>query len=154
MFTNRSVLLKRFLLAFWALYLTLVFSSNLFDALKSLGWLSSSWRFVSGNYSLVASTTAVYDAPPGLTAGLFAGVLCWEALAALLFWWAAFGFRGKERPGGGAAFAAMATGLALWSSFIISEEVFVSYKIESVHWGLFTAQLATLLVVELLPENS
>jgi hypothetical protein len=31
--------------------------------------------------------------------------------------------------------------------------VFIAYTVEATHWHLFIAQLATLLAVELLPEN-
>jgi len=44
----------------------------------------------------------------------------------------------------------------LWvkaAAFLVADEVFFAYPVEGTHLRLFTAQLATLLAIELLPEN-
>jgi hypothetical protein len=56
---------------------------------------------------------------------LFAGVVCWEGAAALLFWGAPLRFRLRR--------------LALWAAFLIA------YTVEGTHLRLFTAHLVTLL---------
>jgi hypothetical protein len=146
-----AVLLKRGLLLFWAAYLSLVLATNLLDAAKALGLLGESFAFASGNYAFVRQTTARYGTPAWLDAVLFAGVLAWEGLAAALSWRACWAFRGATgRP---SLYAASAAGLSLWAAFILADEVFVAYAIEATHWRLFTAQLATLLAVELLPDG-
>lgn len=147
-----AVLLKRGLLLFWAAWLTLVFLTNVLDAAKALGVLDAAWAFASGNYAFVTQTTARYGTPAWLSAVLFAGVVCWEGLAAALFWVAGGSFRGKA-AGGTARYAAFAAGLSLWAAFILADEVFIAYAVEGTHWRLFTAQLATLLAVEVLPEG-
>ena len=141
------MLLKRTLLAMWAAWLTIVFATNVADGMKALGLLPESWAFASGNYRFLAETTARYGAPAWLNGVLFAGVICWEGAAAVLFWLACRAGRGAVR------YAAFTASLTLWLAFALADEVFVAYPVEGTHLRLFTAQLATLLAVELLPEG-
>lgn len=147
-----AVFLKRALLAFWAAWFTVVFATNLLDGARHLGLLSPDWPGVSGNYEAVAGTTAKYQVPPWVNAGLFAGVICWEAVAAILFWLAWHRYRGK-----GVAvvslYAAFSAGLGLWAAFLLADEAFIAYPLEGTHLRLFVAQLVTLLAIELLPEE-
>src|SRR5215207_3909576 len=78
--------LKRGLLAFWAIWLSIVVLTNLLDALKALGALPAGWSFASGNWELMLKTTAIHGTPTWLTALLYLGVIAWEASAAALFW--------------------------------------------------------------------
>jgi hypothetical protein len=78
---------------------------------------------------------------------LFLGVVCWEGAAALLFGLAGLRPWGKGERLRRAAFAA---GLGLWGAFLLADEVFVAYALGGTHLRPFTAQLATLLAVELL----
>lgn len=142
--------LKRSLLAFWALWLFLVLGSNLCDALKELEVLDKDWAFASGNYRAVAQTTARYGASAAVNSGLFAGVLAWEAVAALLFLRACINFNGPQGPR--LVHGAFAACTLLWAAFLIAEEICVSYAIEAVHWRLLIAQLACLLVIDVVPE--
>jgi hypothetical protein len=141
------LLLKRGLLLFWAAWLSLVLTTNVLDGAKALGLLAESWAFASGNYGFVAQTTARYGTPAWINGVLFAGVICWEGLAAVLFWLAGWTFAKRW------VLAAFAVGLALWAAFILADEFFIAYAIAATHWRLFIAQLATLLAVELLPEG-
>src|SRR5262249_9675849 len=141
-------LLKRGLLLFWAAFLSLVCLTNLLDGLKAVGLLPPGWPFASGNYRFLADTTARYGTPAWLDGLLFAGVVAWEGLAAALFWLA-----GLRCGAGRLRYAAFAAGLSLWAAFVLADEAFAAYAVEATHWRLFTAQLATLLAVELLPEG-
>jgi hypothetical protein len=143
--------LKRGLLLFWGVWLAVVFATNACDGLKALGLLPEGWAFASGNLRLVEQTTARYGTPGWLNASLFVGVVCWEAAAALLFCLA--GLRWGRRQGPRLRHAAFASGLGLWGAFLLADEVFVAYALGGTHLRLFTAQLATLLAVELLPEG-
>jgi hypothetical protein len=143
--TPNATLLKRGLLLFWAVWLTVVFATNLADAAKALGLLVPSWPFASGNYRFLCETTSRYGTPAWLNGVLFASVVCWEGAAALLFWRAAWHFQAR------AVYAAYAAGLGLWAAFLVADEVCIAYAVEGTHLRLFTAQLATLLAVELLP---
>src|SRR5262245_39810601 len=93
---SHSMLLKRLLLLFWAVWLSVVFLTNLADAGKGLGLVDESWAFASGNWKLIQETTARYGTPANVNVLLFAGVIVWEAVAAGLFWRAGWSFRGRS----------------------------------------------------------
>jgi hypothetical protein len=40
----------------------------------------------------------------------------------------------------------------LWAAFVLADELLIAYPVEATHLRLFTAQLATLLTIVLLPE--
>jgi hypothetical protein len=153
--TNRpSILLKRSLLLFWAVWLTIVFATNVLDGCKTLDLLGENWAFASGNYRFLVETTARYGAPAWLDGLLFLGVICWEGAAALLFWLDWLRFRGRGEESRRLLYAAFTVSLALWSAFLVADELFIAYTVEGTHLRLFTAQLATLLAIELLPEDT
>lgn len=145
-----ATFLKRALLAFWAAWLTVVFTTNLLDGLKALGLLAAPWPFASGNYGFLSATTARYGTPAWLNALLFLGVIAWEGAAAALFWLAWWTL--PRPPGAGWRYAAFTSALCLWLAFAIADEVFITYEVEGPHLRIFIAQLLTLLAVEVLPE--
>lgn len=139
-------LLKRGLLLAWAVWLTVVFFTNLADAAKAAGLLGADWSFASGNYRAVTETTARYRIPAWMNALLFAGVIAWEGLAAILFWRALYLI--KTESARSATLAAFTVSLLLWAAFMIADEVFIAYAIEGSHIRLFIAYVGTLLVME------
>ena len=149
--------LKRCLLLFWAVWLSLVVATNVTDGLKALGALPESLPFSSGNYQTILEITSPFGPPAWLPSALFAGVIAWEATSMALFWWTGLTFQGAcavDRRG--RLVATFAVGLGLWAAFQIACEALpsqLSYQIEGTHRGLFTAQLATLLAVMLLPDD-
>ena len=149
---NYLIHLKRLLLIFWAIWLSIVFLSNLADGAKGLGWLGESWPFASGNWKLLQQTTALYKISAVMNAVLFVGVLLWEGAAAVLFWRAAWSFRGRDSAHQSVYLAFMVS-LLLWSAFLIADEIFIAYSLESVHMRLLLVHLTTLLVVDLIPER-
>src|SRR6185312_16016692 len=117
-----GLFLKRCLLLFWSLWLSVVFLTNVLDGCKALRLLNDNWSFASGNYRFLAETTACYGTPTWLNGLLFLGVIVWEGIAAVLFWLAWLRFRGEEesrRP----LYAAFTVSLMLWSAFAIADEV-------------------------------
>jgi hypothetical protein len=146
------VILKRGLLAFWSVWWTVVLATNIADGAKALDLLGEGWAFASGNYRFLTETTARYGPPPWLNGLLFLGVILWEGVAAGLFWraWWRFGDRVVGRR---ALYAAFTVGLMLWGAFLIADEVCIAYAVAGTHVRLFTAQLLTLLAVEVLPEK-
>jgi hypothetical protein len=147
-----ALLLKQALLLLWAVWLTVVFVTNVLDGCKALGILRKDWAFASGNYHFLEGTTARYGPPAWLNALLFWGVLCWEGFAAVLFWlaWACYW---GESHGRRVLYAAFTVSVGLWLAFMVAEEVCIAYDVEGTHLRLLIAQLATLLVVGLLPEE-
>jgi hypothetical protein len=146
------ILFKRLLLLFWAVWLSVVFLSNLADAAKELGWLGESWTFASGNFKFIRSTTARYGTSDAVNGVLFAGVIVWEGVAGLLFLRAGWAFRGNG-SGRKAVYLAFTVSLLLWGAFLVADEICIAYPVESTHLRLFIAHLVTLLAIELLPEE-
>jgi hypothetical protein len=83
--------------------------------------------------------------PRALQAGMFAGVIVWEATAAGLFLRAWMLYRGRRLAEEHAALVACGVNLALWGAFQVLDEVFLAYQPEGVHRAIFVSQLATLL---------
>src|SRR5215472_9109159 len=125
---NHVILLKRLLLFFWAVWLSVVFLTNLADAGKGLALLDESWAFASGNWKLIQETTARYQTPAAVNIILFAGVLFWEGVAAVLFWRAGWSFRGKH-SGRKIWYSAFTTSLLLWGAFLVADEVCIAYPL-------------------------
>jgi hypothetical protein len=146
------VAFKRLLLLVWAVWLSVVFLSNLADTAKGLGWLGDSWAFASGNLQFVRETTARYGTSDMVNGLLFAGVVVWEGITAALFWRAVWRFRGRD-VGRRAVYLAFTASLLLWAGFLVADEVFIAYPLEGTHLRLFVAQLLTLLAIELLPQE-
>ena len=149
--------LKRLLLFFWAIWLSLVVAGNLADALKAAGVLSDSVAYASGNYQTILEVLAPFELPAALGGWLFAGVIAWEILAAAMFWWTGLSFRGfQDRERRGRIIATFAISLGLWGAFQIACEAFPSslaYQLASTHRLLFTETLVTLLAIALLPDD-
>jgi ubiquinone/menaquinone biosynthesis C-methylase UbiE len=148
---NHGILLKRILLIFWAIWFSVVFFSNLADALKGLALLPDTWAFASGNFKFIKETTARYGTSGFVNGVLFAGVIVWEGIASVLFWRAGWAFQGRNSANK-ALYLAFTASLLLWGAFLIADEIFIAYPVAGTHLRLFVAQLVTLMAIELLPE--
>jgi hypothetical protein len=144
---------KRLLLAFWALWTTLVCATNVLDGLKALQVLPAGWAFSSANYPFMVKTTQALSTPGWLVAFLFTGVILWEGWGACLFWQTFLTFKGHKEGAWREVGTSFAVNLGLWMAFMIADEVFLAYAVENTHRGIFAAQLLTLLAVRLLPDE-
>ncbi len=145
---------KRLILLFWAAWFTLVFATNLFDALKALGVVGQSWSFASGNWALVVATTRVHRTPLPIVAFLFAGVMTWEALSATLMWRAVISLRhGADQHATAAVDQAFTLALGLFAAFMLADEIWIAYTVEATHMRIFLTLLASLLAFHLLPDR-
>lgn len=151
------LVLKRGLILFWAVWLSLVVVTNACDGLQALGVLPATFRFASGNYQAIVEVLVAAGASSRFAGMLFGAVICWEALAAGMYWRAGATFAAESavarQP---RVVMAFAVGLGLWGAFQIACEALPSplaYKFEGTHRLLFTATLATLLAVVLLPDD-
>ncbi|MBD2702341.1 hypothetical protein IC229_16955 [Spirosoma sp. BT702] len=140
------------LLAFWALYFSIVLLSNSADALKSLSILPTGWPFASGNYELIVKVLSIYSSPVWVAVGLFVGVILWEALGAFLFW-KAFLEMIRQTPSHKVAIhRAFGITLGLWAAFLLSDEIFLAYlvgDITTTHFNLLIAELASFILIRL-----
>jgi hypothetical protein len=145
------IFIKLGLMAFWAIWLTIIFVSNLLEDMKVVGVLPQNWKFASNNYEAISKTTSIYRAPTWFNGLLFLVEIIWQGLSALLFWKATFGFLRMGPASYGDLYLAFAVSLALWAALMIADEIFRSYEKQHNHIVFFTAQIVTLLAIHLLP---
>lgn len=134
--------IKRGILLFWAVWLAIIAASNLTGLLRAVGLVD--FRFASNNLQLVRGITAAYGTPAGMAGVIFVGIILWQFVAAYRFFLA---WRSVDH-----LYAAFGVSLALWAGFLIAGEFFVHYEYEGIHMRIFTAQLASLLTIRLLPD--
>jgi hypothetical protein len=80
-----SLTLKRILVFFWAVYLSLVSLTNLVDLLDAVAAIH--WKFLnSGNFDYMRSVVKVYAIGSVPTKLLLLGALLLELGGAVLFW--------------------------------------------------------------------
>jgi hypothetical protein len=138
---------------FWAAWLSVVATTNVLDALRVLGTIPPTFRFVSGNWGWINQVMDPLGVPAALQAALFFGAIAWEILAAALFWRAVARYRGRPLVEEKAALLACTVNLALWAAFQVLDEVFIAYQPESVHRMIFVSQLATIVLLHVLPPS-
>src|SRR5262249_39185243 len=109
--------------------------------------------FVSGNWAWINQVMDPLGVPRLLQASLFAGAIAWEALGAVLFWWAAAAYRDRPLAQEKAAVWACGVNLALWPGLQVVEEVFLRYPPGAVHRVISVSHIATLLLLQLLPST-
>lgn len=148
-----SVLLKRGIVLFWSVWVSVVVLTNIAAEIKSFGVLPDTWPLASGNYGAIARETSRYGVPGWLDQGLLAGVIVWEAVAALLLWRAFRHYWLHSRRRLLAGYTAFAVLLALFATFILADEVLHAFRIEGDHRGIAVLLLASLLSLQLLPDR-
>jgi hypothetical protein len=133
------------LLGFWALYFAIVTLSNLADLLRAFHALPAGWSWVSGNLAFIAASTGKFGVPAWANPVLLAGVIGWQAVAAVLFW------RATREPGGRWPGPAFVVSLSLWGTFIVLDEILLIFETgaEATHLRLLIATLLTLVVLRL-----
>lgn len=145
--TFRFSTLQSGLVLFWAIWLSIVTSTNIFDAMNQFGLLPDDFTMASYNFALVVETVGAHGVPRTVAAVLFAGVLVWELLGSVLFW-RAWGVMRRGGPGTASEVTqAFTVSLALWAAFLITTELTVNYVTAGTHKSTLIAQLATLIVV-------
>jgi hypothetical protein len=138
------------LLLFWALYFSIIWLSNTTDALKALDLLPPTFRFVSGNYSMVSKVVGIYSSPVWLAGLMFAGVIIWEGVGAILFWKAVASTIRKPDSSLVSIYRAFGITIGLWATFIFSDEVFLAYEfpgLSSTFFSLLIAELASFILI-------
>jgi hypothetical protein len=148
----KPLVLKRLLLGFWAVWFALVTASNLCDLLQALAVRDKHWPFASGNYAFVEAATARYQASAALNGVLFASVILWEGVSAVLFLRAATYYRDRAKLG--PVRTAFAVSLLLWAAFMLADEIVMTFGVEATHMRIFIAQLATWLAIELIADGA
>jgi hypothetical protein len=145
---------RRLILGFWGTWSLLVFVGNLTDGLASLGIISATVPFRSGNFEAIQTVVAVYSFPAIIAAFMFASVILWDGANGYLFWKAARSGEKGAAPAMPALDTAFTSAIGLWAAMILADEFFLSYKAGSfgaTHKSIFVMLLVSYLVVRLLP---
>lgn len=147
----------RGILLFWGAWLSVVFASNLADALRHVGVLPQSWRFASGNLSLIGEVVGIYSFSRALAPVLFAAVLLVQLAASLLFWRAFLDRRAATSAGDPKVLQAFSAALALFAGLLVADELFIVYDrlpgLEATHFLVLCALLLSLLVIAALGRS-
>jgi len=146
--------IKRGLLLVWALWYSVVVTTNVLNALQALGILSASFKFVSGNWEWINQTMNPLGVPIALQAFLFAGVIVWEMLCAILFFVACARFRSRTLEEEKGSLWACTVALALWCAFQVLDEAFLAYDPESVHRVIFIETILTMMFLQSMPREN
>ena len=145
-------LIKAGIVLLWAAWLSMVTLLNVTDALKERGVLPETWSLASGNFAYMVDVTKIHNTPKAACWVMFIGVIIWEAIASLLLWWALFVGTLETTN------VAFLVSLALWGAFMLADEYFITYAVESegassvatTHRDLFVAFLVSLVALHLL----
>ena len=144
--------LIRGLLLFWAIWFSIVLASNAADGLRESGLLSTDWPFVSGNFSLLAESVAIYSLPRAFAALLFSLVLVLQLAAASLFWRAALEPEPFSQHARFEILSPFIAGAFLFCGFLVFDEALLVYRrfpaLETTHFVILLALLLTLLLVQ------
>lgn len=143
----------RIVLFFWGAWLSVVVATNVLNGLQALSVISPDFKFVSGNWQWINQAMDPLGIPRGLQGAMFGSAIAWEALGAVLFWRALASYRGRPLTQERTTLLACGFNLALWASFQILDEVFLTYQAEAVHRVIFIAQIATIILLQLAPPN-
>ncbi|MEI8000852.1 MAG: hypothetical protein WCI50_05820 [Actinomycetes bacterium] len=143
------------LLLAWAAYEGLSCTTNATELASSWGWFDIAFR--SGNVSYLTKATGSYFTSPGVSEALLAVIVLGQLLVTVLLVRAvARAVRGRDDSAPAARAALVLTALQ-WLVFAVAVEVFVSYRVgvtDETFMILAATALATLVVVELLPDRS
>ena len=144
--------LKLGALLFWGIWYLIAFTTNLCEGFEKLGLFPNLWQLASGNLRAVTSATERYSSSRRLPLLLFFGVLWWQLAIVLLFASAFFASIEAGSLHTEAVNAAFLVGLALWSAFMLADEILKQYDVEHSHVLFFMAQLLTLVALHVLPS--
>ncbi len=145
-------IIKKALVFFWAIWFTVVFLSNLANLLRVFAILPKTFMFYSGNFAMVTKVISIYHLPHSFAVTLFILVILLEACIMLSLWFAAFSYLCNMKYIQRVNMAFLIS-MFLWMLFLITDEIFIAYRFEAAHFKFFVAQLVTLLVIHLLPDD-
>ena len=151
---TRAGLLKRAILLFWSLWISIVVVCNLVDVLEVSGILAVHWPLASGNYRAIVHATGTFGLPEWLDMLLYVGIIAWEASCMLLFWNAFHRYRPGSTAHARTVYLAITALFSLLATFILGDEIFHDYRIEGDHRGIAVLLLATVIVLRLLPDRA
>ena len=146
--------IKQGILLFWAIWFFLVFLANFADGLKALHFLPDTWSFASGNFPFMKQVTAVYGTPVWITSILYGMILFGEITVASSFFYAFFLWTKQKKNALFFINKAFAIGLLFWGVFLVGDEFFVAYTVETNHQNLTNLMLLSALFFYCIPNKA
>lgn len=120
--------------------------------------LPASWRFASGNFSLIREAIGIYPFAKHWAPVLFVAVLLVQLAASLLFWRAFLDRQATITAGHPKVLQAFSVATGLFAGFLVADEVFIVYDrlpaLETGHLLVFCALLLSLLVISVLVNRA
>ena len=145
-------LLKRIIIAFWALWWTLAFLTDFLGGLYFLNLFTESW-VPHSNYPILVTSLAQYHVPNWLPIVFFVGIIGWSLVSALAFIVAALTPRQPLQRWRAKVNAAFIISLSLWFGFFIADQVVMMFDLEQNHMVQGGFQLLTFIAIYLLPDD-
>lgn len=146
--------IKQSIFVFWALWFSVVFLTNFSDALKALYLLPNTWLFSSGNWPFMKQVTAVYHTSLWMQAIIFSLILIGKIVVIFAFLKAFCSVLHKKSHVNNSVNIAFAIGLGFWAMFLIGDEIFVAYTIETNHQNLTNLMLLSALFYYCIPNQN
>lgn len=132
------------IILFWALWFSLVFTSDFTNFLQKIRFLPETFTFSSKNYDLVGKSLSTYGIQhPRLTLWLFSIVTVWAFLTAISFWIAFFA---SKSIGIYISYFSFLLSLSMSACFMLWHEIFLQYDLEHSLMIRFGFQLITLML--------
>lgn len=144
-------LIKDGIVLFWAGWISIVVIANSVDALRVAGILPSDARLASGNFTAIVHEGDRLEIPHGLDFIIFLVVILWEVLAGVLLWRAGILSIAGSHLRHSAADTGLAALLILFAGFLLADEVFHAFKIETDHRSIAALLLISLIALHILP---
>ncbi|OGT41014.1 MAG: hypothetical protein A3F42_06780, partial [Gammaproteobacteria bacterium RIFCSPHIGHO2_12_FULL_37_34] len=134
------------IIAFWALWSTLVALTDVINFLQAIAWLPMDWTFTSNNFALVVKSVGMYGLQNTLLPlALFFVIVIWACLIAVLFWRALFAHHSKNNYLQ-KCYTAFLACFSIEAVFILADELFIQYDFEHGHMDRLGFKLITFLV--------
>ena len=143
---------KRAIVLFWALWWLLAFLTDLLGALKETGVIAAPW-LPHSNYPCLVESLAPYGMPAWLPPLLFAGIIAWALLSAILLGLAAATPTHPQDRWQRRVNAAFVVSLGLWLAFFLADQIVMKFELEVNHMVQGGFQLLCLMAIHLLPGD-
>ena len=149
------IILSWSIIAFWALWSTLVALTDVVNFLQAIAWVPNDWVFTSNNFSLVEKSLSIFGLQnTALPIVLFFFIVALACFIAVLFWQALFAYRFDKNSFLQKSYIAFLASFALEAIFILADEIFIQYDFEHGHMDRLGFKLLTFLIFWALQAKS
>lgn len=134
-------ILTKIIVLVWAMYTTIVFTTNLTDLKYEFDLFETSFR--SGNFEFLQM---IMDSSEGVVMFVFIFGIVWQGVTAYFFWNAIVNRRKEDIM---TAFSLLIT---FFGAFIVMTEFFLAYNVAPVYIRLFIALLVSVVTINVIED--